>query len=77
MQKKALDKIQDHFDKSTKVRIKGSYFNIRYVIYDKLIALVLNGERLKDGEGLEMGNDHEFSSLKVKFEFLPDIQVEM
>jgi hypothetical protein len=46
---KAFNKIQHHFmiKALRKLGIGGKYLNIVMVIYDKPIAIILNGEKLK------------------------------
>jgi hypothetical protein len=46
---KAFDKIQHHFmiKAPRKLEIEGKYLNIVKAIYDKPIAIILNGEKLK------------------------------
>ena len=49
MQRKAFDKIQNPFMIKTlqKAGIEGTYLNILKVIYDKPLANILNGKKLK------------------------------
>jgi hypothetical protein len=50
MQKKAFNKIQNHFmiEALRKLGIEGMYLNIVKAIYDKSTAnIILNGEKLK------------------------------